>query len=144
MSATGRYDVIETPVGWRVVEHTTGRDKVHVKAFRTEAAARSRAATLTAAWLYRNACAEARKRAKNRCECRGECQRGHPGRCELLDGESDRIPGGPVVLKPVAINHNNDDLRPDNIRLYCQLCRQRHDAEAAGGEALFDIEEVTR
>lgn len=140
MTDGGRYDVIETPVGWRVMERNANGDKVHQKIFRSEVSAWRRANQLTAQWLLINATANVRKRAKNRCECLGECDRGHKARCGNRDGESDRIPGGAaVVLSVIAINHDTNDLREANLRVYCQLCRLYHDAEEAGTEALFTI-----
>lgn len=137
----GRYDVIETPVGWRVVERNNNGEKVHLKIFRSEASAWRRAGQLTEQWLLINATANVRKRAKNRCECLGECDRGHKTRCANHDGETGRIPGGAkVVLSVVVLDHDPANLRETNLRIYCQLCRLYHDADAQGADPLFTIE----
>jgi hypothetical protein len=140
MSTETRYEVHEFPGGWRVIENTANGQKIHQRQYRTEAGAAERAAMLTAQSLRITAAAGVRQRAKKRCECRGECDQGHRGRCSSREGELHRIPGGAkVILNVVAVNHNNDDLRPENLRAYCQLCKAYHDAEAVGIEPLFVI-----
>jgi hypothetical protein len=140
----GRYNVAETPDGWRVVERQiNGLDKIHARKYKTEADAWARANHLTRTWLLANAGKAVRKRANKRCECLGECDRGHYTRCGLREGEHGRIPGGAdVALSVIALNHVADDMREENLRVYCQLCRLYHDADAQGGEALFTISEV--
>jgi hypothetical protein len=39
----------------------------------------------------------------------------------------------------VALNFDDDDVRAENLRAYCQFCRQHYDAQRAGGDALFEV-----
>jgi hypothetical protein len=140
---SGRYDVIEFPEGWRVIERTNNGDKIHQKKHKTEADARARAHHLTQQGLLMNATANVRKRCKDRCECLGECDRGHLARCSSRRGEAWRVRGGAaVVLTVVALNHNAADLREENLRAYCQLCKAYYDAETEGAEPLFTMAEI--
>lgn len=140
MTSDGRYELIEFPGGWRVLERTSNGEKFHNRTYKTEVDAQARIEQLNRTRMMATATALVRKRSKNRCECLGECDRGHHARCGNRADEHDRIPGGgDVVLSVVALNHHDDDLREENLRIYCQLCRLYHDAETAGAEPLFTI-----
>lgn len=141
MTSSGRYSVIETPFGWRVVERNSNGEKVLDKQFRSEASAWRRANQLTSNWLLQTTTTAVRKRSGNRCECLGECGRGHKSRCPLRDGEHNRVPNAKVVVSVVTLDHSQD-LREANLRAYCQLCRCYHDAEAEGITPLFVVGEV--
>jgi hypothetical protein len=137
------YQVVEFPSGgWRVMEENANGQKIHQRTYWTRGEALHRAAALSATWAKVTAVSAVRKRAKNRCECAGECERGHRGRCGCMAGARDRVPGTAVVLVVVALNHHDDDLRLDNLRAYCQLCRQYHDADDVGADPLFSIPEA--
>lgn len=135
-----RYTAHETSLGWQVFKNY-GNGSVLNGVHRTREDAEAKIAQLTVNDTKRFAISDARARAKNQCECEGECARDvHAGRCtNINDSLCDELGSTPVALKPVFRNHDLNDLRPDNIRLYCQLCRQRHDAEELGSDALFDI-----
>lgn len=140
---SGRYEITEVPGGrFRIVEHTANGMTFHQKTFRSREEAQGRLAGLEATHRLHVAVAEVRKRARKRCECLGECQRGHLHRCHLLEGESGKVPGATVVLVVVSLNHDDDDVALGNLRAYCQLCRIYHDADATGEDGLFDIAEV--
>lgn len=70
-------------------------------------------------------------RARGRCECKGECGRGHVDRCRwrAYQALTDRI-GGPVVILTVAhLNHTPEDCRPENLKAMCQGCHLAYDRE---------------
>lgn len=140
--STNRFGVIEVPGGWWVIEHTNEGDRMIGRRCKTEADAVAAMAKRTAQWLLMGAVKLVRKRSGERCECLGECDRGHKARCPHRHGERGRIPETEVKLTVVALNHDDDDLRPENLRHYCQLCRLYHDADADGAVPLFPLGEV--
>jgi hypothetical protein len=134
------YQVIEVPYGWRVVENNSAGTKFHARLYHTEADAQRRVEALRTTAAHLSAVTDVRKRAQFRCECLGECGRTHPeGRCQWLHGEVLAGMAGAVVLAVLPLDHNPDNLDPANLRAYCQLCRQRHDADARNTDALFEI-----
>jgi len=125
------------------MEHTGDGMKIHHKVFKTEHEAQIRLRHLHTQHLLATSTANVRKRSKDRCECLGECDRGHLARCGNRRGEEGRIPGGAkVTLSVVQLNHNEADLREENLRVYCQLCRLYHDAEIEGADPLFTLAEI--
>lgn len=133
-----RYEVIEVPNGWRVVEHHANGTKFHQKLYRTRTDALRRADALIANQQVLTALSDVRKRAKFRCECTGECGI-HVRRCTYRLGVPLPGTGAVVALKVVARDHNTDNLELDNLRAYCQLCQQRHEAEERNTDPLFEI-----
>lgn len=91
----------------------------------------------------RDAVAEAKRRAKNHCECKGECGHLHFASRTCQWGEGEDMGGiGKVVLVAVPLDGDDTNLSLTNIRMLCQLCKQHHDAvRINGGAALFDIKE---
>lgn len=133
------YTVIEVPYGWRVCERNSNGDKVHTRLYKTEAAALDRAVALTTTQRTVNAGKGVRRRAGHRCECIGECNL-HFLRCTVRTG--DVAPAGLIVeLAIIALDHDRANLDLANLRAYCQLCRQYHDADEAGEDPMFDLTE---
>lgn len=134
------YEVVEVPYGWRVVEHNTKGSKFHARLYKTRADALGQVDKLANSLERTTAVADVRRRAQNRCECRGECGRDHPeARCRWLQGQG--LPGmpGAVTLTVLPLDHDPDNLDPANLRMYCQICRQHHEAERLGCDPLFEI-----
>lgn len=76
-----------------------------------------------------------RERSGGRCECAGECGRGHEGRCAATDGAPHPVTGSRVVLTTAHLNHTPEDCRLENLRHMCQAChlsldRHHHAANA--------------
>lgn len=157
------YEVIEMPGDrWRIVERNGNGEKILKQMFRSRALADARVAKLYVTQARINAVALVRKRAAERCECRGECGRDHldvhspprgPATARRPEPRTDRcchgsgmfLSGGTeVVLSVVALDHQNENATVDNLRAYCQLCRQHHDADELGIDPLFDIDDYTR
>src|SRR4051812_1109068 len=132
------YEVIEVPYGWRIIENHSNGIKFHTKLFHSEAEAQARAAALTRNAKEASACADVRRRARNRCECLGECGR-HRDRCALMHGALLTGQPGTVVLVVLPMDHNAANMDTENLRGYCQLCRQRHDADERNTDPLFEI-----
>jgi hypothetical protein len=86
-----------------------------------------------------------RDRAGDRCECHGECGRGHdsfcicvgregPCACELSRCvEMGGLPAiafrGNVVLTVAHLSHDTTDNRPENLRAMCQRCHLAYDQD---------------
>jgi hypothetical protein len=70
-----------------------------------------------------------RLRAKNRCECLGECGLHHEHRCIELNGEPAHFAKGKIVLTTAHLNHTPEDCRPENLKAMCQRCHLRYDQE---------------
>jgi len=65
-----------------------------------------------------------------RCECAGECGRGtHGGRCPNRHGEPAYGTGSKVILTLAHLNHTPEDVRPSNLKCYCQACHLNYDKE---------------
>ncbi|MCB1288447.1 MAG: hypothetical protein KDB47_12275 [Mycobacterium sp.] len=133
-----RYEVSETPHGWRVFK-TFGNGGSVGKPVRTRELAEAAMARLDLADAKRSAFSDARSRARNQCECAGECGDAH-GTARWARIGGDASPGlGSIALQVIVVDRDADNLHPDNLRVVCQLCRQHYDAAAFGGAALFEI-----
>jgi hypothetical protein len=98
--------------------------------------------------------ASIRQRSGGQCECRGECGRGHRGRCRAWNGNRHPVTGSKVVLTVAHLDHTPENCDPENLRAMCQAChlsydaihhaatraRTRHAAQTAGADPLFDPE----
>lgn len=95
-----------------------------------------------------------RKRARGRCECKGECGLRHTKvngkqvdlppslqmkslrafRCTAVNGKPHPVTGSAVVLTVMHLNHQPEDCRDENLLAGCQRCHNRYDApvRAAG------------
>lgn len=88
--------------------------------------------------------AEIRTRSGGRCECAGECGKGHQARCEARQGDPSMRSGWPVVLTsahlwrgPCAKHHaagiKCDD--PSHLKAMCQACHLAYDRPARTGRS---------
>jgi hypothetical protein len=79
-------------------------------------------------------------RADGRCECEGECGRGHVGRCEALHQEAHPQTGSNVILTTAHLGtdrpdgtpgdkHDKMDVRHENLKAMCQACHLSFDIE---------------
>lgn len=68
------------------------------------------------------------ERAGNRCECQGECARGHTERCDMVNG-GQSVTGARVVLTVAHLNHTPEDCRDENLRAMCQACHLAYDRD---------------
>lgn len=96
-------------------------------------------------------------RAGGRCECRGECGRGHRARCRAWHGHPHPDTRSLVVLTVAHLDHQPENCADDNLRAMCQAChlaydaphhaqtraRTRHAEQTAGMDALFTLDEET-
>jgi hypothetical protein len=95
-----------------------------------------------------------RRRARNRCECRGECGLRHfrvkgkqidlkpalqaPSyrafRCAAVNGADHPVTKSKVVLTVAHLNHKPEDCGNNNLKAFCQRCHNCYDApvRAAG------------
>lgn len=74
--------------------------------------------------------ARIRARAKDRCECLGECGRGtHDGRCPNRQGEPAYGTGSKVVLTTAHLDHVPEHCADDNLRSMCQACHLHYDRD---------------
>lgn len=94
-----------------------------------------------------------RQRARNRCECKGECGLQHfringsqvdlpPAmqiskrvfRCQAMNGQPHPHTKAKVILTVAHLNHRPEDCSDGNLRAWCQRCHNRYDApmRAAG------------
>lgn len=89
-----------------------------------------------------------RKRARQRCECKGECGLRHTKvdgkqvdlpsslqikalrafRCAAVNGKPHPITGSIVVLTVMHLNHRPEDCSDENMMAGCQRCHNRYDA----------------
>jgi hypothetical protein len=98
-----------------------------------------------------------RRRARNRCECRGECGLQHfrvgkrqidlppelqadftrAFRCMAVNGDPHPVTKSKVVLTVAHKNHRPEDCADENLAAWCQRCHNRYDApvRAAGIKA---------
>lgn len=70
----------------------------------------------------------AKDRAGWRCACRGECGRGHPGRCPNRHGGAAYGTGSTVVLTTAHLDHTPEHCDPHNLVPMCQGCHLHYDA----------------
>ncbi|MDR1265956.1 MAG: hypothetical protein LBK42_10465 [Propionibacteriaceae bacterium] len=68
-------------------------------------------------------------RAGLRCECSGECGRGHQSRCPNRHANPAIDTGSLVVLTVAHLNHTPEDCRPENLRAMCQGCHLHYDRD---------------
>ena len=70
-----------------------------------------------------------RRRARGRCECKGECGRAaHPKcRCRERNSQPARTFRGKVVLTVAHLNHVPEDVRDENLKAMCQACHLSYD-----------------
>jgi hypothetical protein len=92
-----------------------------------------------------------RKRARNRCECKGECGLQHfrikerggaqidlkPSlqafgkqafRCQALNGKPHPVTKAKVVLTVAHLDHQPENCADDNLKAWCQRCHNCYDA----------------
>lgn len=73
------------------------------------------------------------KRAKGRCECRGECglHKDHPGprRCEERNGKKAKWARGKVVLTTAHLCHGVSCRNKRHLRAMCNRCHLRYDVK---------------
>lgn len=66
-----------------------------------------------------------------RCECTGECGRGHANRCPEVHGQP-AIMGSPwrrIVIGVAHLNHTPEDCSDDNLRVMCSGCHLLYDTD---------------
>ena len=68
-------------------------------------------------------------RAHGRCECAGECRRGHTDRCDARHGQPNPITRALVWLTVAHLDHTPEHCDDDNLRAMCQACHLAYDAE---------------
>lgn len=98
-----------------------------------------------------------RRRARDRCECKGECGLRHhringrqidlpPSlqakgtrafRCTAVNGELHPVTKSKVILTVAHLNHQPEDCADRNLKAWCQRCHNCYDAptRAAGIKA---------
>lgn len=89
-----------------------------------------------------------RRRARNRCECKGECGLRHhlrkgkqidlppdlqiagvrAFRCMAVNGKPHPVTQSTVVLTVAHLNHRPEDCADANLKAWCQRCHNRYDA----------------
>lgn len=67
-------------------------------------------------------------RSGGRCECEGECQRGHQGRCGAWHGLDHPETGSKVVLTVAHLDHTPENCDPLNLKAMCNACHLSYDA----------------
>lgn len=74
-----------------------------------------------------------RARAKDQCECRGECGRVHNWHGADRCAEFNRLPAaefrGMVVLTVAHLDHTPEHCADDNLKAMCQRCHLRYDRD---------------
>lgn len=81
------------------------------------------------------------KRARNRCECTGECGDDHTSesfnveygrkpnpRCSAFNYAEHPLTGSKVVLTVAHLNHEIEDCSDKNLKAMCQRCHNKMDA----------------
>ena len=71
------------------------------------------------------------ERAKNRCECAGECGRAdrHTMRCEAINGNKSPYSGSIVVLTTAHLSPPIENCSDENLRAMCQMFHLAYDRE---------------
>lgn len=69
------------------------------------------------------------ERAKGRCECVGECDTEHGGRCTAENGQAHPVTGSKVVLTTAHRDHIPEHVDDANLFAACQRCHLRYDRE---------------
>ena len=70
-----------------------------------------------------------KQRAGWRCECAGECGRGHVERCQNLHGEPSQDTGKRVCLTTAHLDHAPENNDSSNLKAMCNACHLAYDAE---------------
>ena len=73
--------------------------------------------------------ASIRRRSGGRCECKGECGRGHRGRCRAWHDQPHPVTRSRVVLTVAHLDHTPENCDPANLFAACQACHLSYDAE---------------
>lgn len=81
------------------------------------------------------------ERARNRCECTGECGDDHTNesynieygrkpnpRCSAFNYSPHPITGSNVILTVAHLNHEIEDCSDKNLKAMCQRCHNKMDA----------------
>jgi hypothetical protein len=73
-------------------------------------------------------------RAGGRCECEGECARGHQGRCPNLHGQPAYGSGSTVILTTAHLNHTPEICGTEEdpfcyLKAMCQGCHLHYDKD---------------
>lgn len=69
-------------------------------------------------------------RAKGRCECEGQCGRGHaPERCPNRHFEPAADTGSRVILTVAHLDHTPENCADDNLLAMCQACHLHYDRD---------------
>ena len=66
-----------------------------------------------------------------RAQCGNRCQ-GAPGiypDCRAVNGQPHPVTGSRVILTVAHLNHEPEDVRPENLRALCQRCHLTYDAK---------------
>lgn len=69
------------------------------------------------------------KRAKNRCECKGECGLHHGRRCVEKNNLPAKWAKGKIVLTIAHLDHDeeNHNVKDERLKAMCQRCHLRYD-----------------
>jgi hypothetical protein len=71
-----------------------------------------------------------KRRARWRCECKGECGRGtHEGRCPNRHGHPAYGSESIVVLTTAHLDHTPENCEPANLKAMCQGCHLHYDRD---------------
>jgi hypothetical protein len=68
-------------------------------------------------------------RAGGRCECEGECGRGHYGRCPNVHLQPAYGTGKTVILTVAHLDHTPEHCADDELRAMCQGCHLHYDRD---------------
>lgn len=69
------------------------------------------------------------QRAERRCECAGECRRGHAGRCDAVHGQPNPATRALAILTVAHLDHTPENVDDANLKAMCQACHLAYDAE---------------
>lgn len=76
------------------------------------------------------AIARAAERAQGRCECRGQCDLEHRGRCGNLDRQRLLL-GGEERLEARKMTRRDSNLGPQHFKMLCPGCLKTYSPAAA-------------
>jgi len=66
-------------------------------------------------------------RAKNECECVGQCGKNHGPKCTAKNYQSHPVTGSKVILTVAHLDHTPENCAEDNLVVMCQDCHLRYD-----------------
>lgn len=66
-------------------------------------------------------------RAKNQCECEGECGLHPQKRCEEINGQPAKWAKGKIVLTTAHLDHTPETRDEAKLKAMCQRCHLRYD-----------------